>query len=59
MDENGAVKFPPAHAPAVVKNAKAMLDDEARRLVLIRKARSAAEVRAAAAGGAYADKKKD
>jgi regulator of RNase E activity RraA len=59
MDENGAVKFPPAHAAAVVKNAKAMLDDESRRLVLIRKARSAAEVRAAATGGAYADKKKD
>jgi len=34
-----------------------MLDDEARRLVLIRKARSAAEVRAANAGGAYSDKK--
>jgi len=57
MDENGAVKFPPRYAPAVVKNARAMLDDEARRLVLIRKARSAAEVRAANAGGAYSDKK--
>ena len=30
MDENGAVKFPPKHAPAIVKNARAMLDDEAR-----------------------------
>jgi regulator of RNase E activity RraA len=57
MDENGAVKFPPHHAPAVVKNAKAMLDDEARRLVLIRKAKTAAEVRAANQGGAYSDKK--
>ena len=57
MDENGAVKFPPHYAPAIVKNARAMLDDEARRLVLIRKARSAAEVRAANAGGAYSDKK--
>ena len=47
MDENGAVKFPPQHAPAVVKNAQAMLDDEARRLVLLRKAKTAAEVRAA------------
>jgi regulator of RNase E activity RraA len=58
MDENGAVKFPPVHAAAVFKNAKAMLDDEARRLVQIRKARNAAEVRAAAAGGAYAGKPK-
>ena len=58
MDENGAVKFPPHHAPAIVKNAKAMLEDEARRLVLLRKARSAAEVRAASSGGAYTDKKK-
>ena len=38
MDENGAVKFPVQHAEAVVKNAKAMLDDEARRLVQLRKA---------------------
>jgi len=57
MDENGAVKFPPHHAPAIVKNAKAMLDDEARRLVLLRKAKSAAEVRAANSGGAYTQKK--
>jgi hypothetical protein len=57
MDENGAVKFPPVHALAVIKNAKAMLEDEARRLVLLRKARSAAEVRAASSGGAYTEKK--
>ena len=57
MDENGAVKFPEQHAPAVLKNAKAMLDDEARRLVDIRKAKSAAEVHAANAGGAYSQKK--
>jgi regulator of RNase E activity RraA len=57
MDENGAVKFPPAHATAVIKNAQAMLDDEARRLVLLRKARTAAEVRAASSGGAYTPKK--
>ena len=52
-----AVKFPPHHAPAVVKNAKAMLDDEARRLEIIRKAKTAAEVRAANSGGAYTAKK--
>lgn len=57
MDENGAVKFPPVHAPAIIKNARAMLDDEARRLVLLRKARTAAEVRAASSGGAYTPKK--
>ena len=57
MDENGAVKFPAKHAAAVVKNARAMLDDEARRLEVIRKARSAAEVRAANSGGAYTQKK--
>ena len=57
MDENGAVKFPPKHAPVIVKNAQAMLDDEARRLVLLRKAKTAAEVRAASSGGAYTPKK--
>ena len=57
MDENGAVKFPPKHAPAIVKNAQAMLEDEARRLVLLRKAKTAAEVRAASSGGAYTPKK--
>jgi hypothetical protein len=41
----------------VVKNAKAMLDDEARRLVELRKAKSAKEVRAANSGGAYTQKK--
>ena len=58
MDENGAVKFPRAAcAERCVKNAKAMLDDEARRLVLLRKAKTAAEVRAATSGGAYTPKK--
>jgi len=52
-----AVKFPPKHAPAVLKNARAMLDDEAARLVLLRKAKTAAEVRAASSGGAYTPKK--
>jgi regulator of RNase E activity RraA len=57
MDENGAVKFPLQHAEAVLKNAKEMLADEARRLVQIRKAKTAAEVRAASAGSAYSPKK--
>jgi 4-hydroxy-4-methyl-2-oxoglutarate aldolase len=41
----------------VVKNSRAMLDDEARRLVDLRKAKTAAEVRAANSGGAYTQKK--
>jgi regulator of RNase E activity RraA len=57
MDENGAVKFPEQHAPAVLKNAQAMLDDEARRLVEIRKAKSACEVRAANPAARYTQKK--
>jgi regulator of RNase E activity RraA len=57
MDENGAVIFPLQHAEAVLKNAKEMLADEARRLVQIRKAKTAAEVRAASAGSAYSPKK--
>ena len=57
MDENGAVKFPVQQAAAVLKNAKEMLADEAHRLAQIRKARTAAEVRAASSGGAYAQKK--
>ena len=58
MDENGAVKFPASMRRRSLKNARAMLDDEARRLVLLRKARTAAEVRAASSGGAYTAKKK-
>ncbi len=57
MDENGAVKFPAIHAPAVLKNARATLDDEAHKLALLRKATNAAEVRAASAGGQYTPKK--
>jgi 4-hydroxy-4-methyl-2-oxoglutarate aldolase len=58
MDENGAVKFPAQHAEAVVRNAKAVLADEAARLEKIRKARTAAEVHAANAGGVYSAPKK-
>jgi regulator of RNase E activity RraA len=57
IEENGAVQFPPQHAEAVLKIARAMLDVEAHRLVQIRKARTAAEVRAANSGGAYTQKK--
>jgi regulator of RNase E activity RraA len=57
MDENGAVKFPADKAAAVLANARATLEDEAQRLALLRQARSAADVRAAQSGGAYAAKK--
>ncbi len=57
MDENGAVKFPADKAEAVLANAKAMLEDEAQRLAALRQAKTAAEVRAISAGGAYAAKK--
>jgi regulator of RNase E activity RraA len=58
MDENGAVKFPASKMEAVLTNARAMLAKENEQLERIRKARTAAEVRAAAAGGTYtADKK--
>jgi regulator of RNase E activity RraA len=54
MDENGAVKFPADRLADVLANAKAMLEDEAQRLAALRRARTAAEVRAASSGGAYA-----
>jgi regulator of RNase E activity RraA len=57
MDENGAVKFPAQHAEAVLRNARAMLDDEAVKLAALRKARSAAEIRAIKGGGQYGAKK--
>jgi len=57
MDENGAVKFPANQIEAVLKNAKAMLEDEARRLEGLKAAKSAADVRRVSSGGAYSEKK--
>ena len=57
MDENGAVKFPADKLEAVLTNAKALLDEEAGRIEAIRKARTAAEVRAASTGGVYSPPK--
>ena len=57
MDENGAVKFPAQHARAVLNNAQAMLADEAEKLEKMRKAKSAAEIRAINSGGTYGAKK--
>jgi 4-hydroxy-4-methyl-2-oxoglutarate aldolase len=47
MDENGAVKFPANLAPVVLANARALLEDEEKRLGGLRRATNAAEVRAA------------
>jgi regulator of RNase E activity RraA len=55
MDENGAVKFPPAKAEQVLDNARKMLEGEADHLARLRKATTAAEVRAA--GGSYVNKR--
>jgi 4-hydroxy-4-methyl-2-oxoglutarate aldolase len=57
MDENGAVKFPADKVERVVTNARALLEHEARQLEMLRKAQTAAEVRAALSGGTYTDKK--
>jgi len=57
MDENGAVKFPADRAEAVLDNARKMLAGEAEHLARLRLANTAAEVRAAATGGTYSEKK--
>ena len=49
MDENGAVKFPADRAAAVLDNALAVLADEAELFSRLRRAKTAAEVRAASA----------
>jgi 4-hydroxy-4-methyl-2-oxoglutarate aldolase len=53
MDENGAVKFPADRAEAVLDNAVAVLAAEAELFSRLRKAKTAAEVRAASGGRAY------
>ena len=49
MDENGAVKFPADRAGAVLDNAVTVLADEAELFSRLRRAKTAAEVRAASA----------
>jgi regulator of RNase E activity RraA len=53
MDENGAVKFPADKIAQVLENSKKMLEGEAEHAARLRQAKTAAEVRAAARGGAY------
>jgi regulator of RNase E activity RraA len=57
MDENGAVKFPADRLQQVLTNARALLEGEAAQLARLRAAKSAAEVKAAASGGTYSEKK--
>ena len=57
MDENGAVKFPADKLEQVLTNARALLDKEATQIAALRKAKTAAEVRAASSGGTYTEKK--
>ena len=56
MDENGAVKFPADKLEAVLTNVQALQKDEAGFMSRLRKAKTAAEVRAVYAGDAYAKK---
>src|SRR5882672_1449562 len=57
MDENGAVKFPADKIEQVLTNARGLLDKEATQLSALRKAKTAAQVRAASSGGTYTEKK--
>lgn len=53
MDENGAVKFPADRLEAVLANVRALRDEEEARQAALRRAASAAEVRAILGGHAY------
>lgn len=53
MDENGACKFPANLLEAVLTNVKALIDEEAVRLNALRRAKTAADVRAAFGGHSY------
>lgn len=59
MDENGAVKLPAERAEAVLTNARAKLEQEARQLAILRSATTAADIRKGFGGGAYAEPKKN
>ena len=54
MDENGACKFPADKLAAVLKNVRALREEEEERQGRLRSATSAAEVRAIFGGHAYA-----
>src|SRR3984893_2787588 len=57
MDENGAVKFPADKIEQVLTNARGLLDKEATQLAALRKAKTAAQVRAGYSGRTHTEKK--
>lgn len=58
MDENGACKFPADKLEAVLTNVNALLKEEESRIGRLRKASTAAEVRAIFAGRSYGSEQK-
>ena len=55
MDENGAVKFPADKLEQVLDNVRALQKEESKRMALMKKAKSAAELRAIFGGHSYGD----
>ena len=55
MDENGAVKFPADKLEQVLDNVRALQKEEAEHMALMKKAQSAAELRAIFGGHSYGD----
>ena len=55
MDENGACKFPADKLQAVLKNARAIQQEEEQRVGRLLEARSLAEVKRILAGHSYAE----
>ena len=55
MDENGACKFPAEQLGAVLKNVRALRQEEAARMSALQSAKSAAELRAIFGGHSYGD----
>lgn len=59
MDENGACKFPTDKMEAVLIKAKALIEEEDVRLAALRKAKTAAEIRAIFSGHSYSQDEQD
>ena len=57
MDENGAVKFPAERLAEVLRNVRALQQEEAARMASLREAKDAAQVRAAFGHKSYAAKR--
>ena len=57
MDENGACKFPADKIEAVLTNVRELLKEEETQMNAVRKAKTAAEIRAIFSGHSYGDEK--